>query len=425
MEEIVALYDEEGRPCGSAPRSRMRAENLRHAATAVVVRDSLGRVYVHRRTDTKDVYPGCYDFAAGGVLLAGEDPDVAAAREAEEELGVTSALVRLGEGDYADDHTRYHAFLYETTWDGPVRWQPEEVASGEWVTLERLAALIDDPEVPVMPDTAALLAGWLSGRLADVAHPDQGWDSVTTLVEGRWVDRVPRRPQVAERLLAETRLLPRLTARLDPELGIRVPEPVVLEADPLRVRHPVVPGRPSEPAALSAVDGARLGAFLRALHRTPPDVYADTGVPDADTALASLAETLADMRSRVLPLLPAGRGPAAEGLLAAAGAPYDPCLVHGDLGPEHLLADDSGLTGVIDWSDAVVGDPAVDLAWPLHGTPSPFADAVAAAYGANEELVRGAHRWHRLGPWWEVLAGLDHLGPSVVESGLAGVLARL
>ena len=53
----MALYDERGRPCGSVPRSRMRAENLRHAATAVVVRDPLGRVYVHRRTDTKDVYP--------------------------------------------------------------------------------------------------------------------------------------------------------------------------------------------------------------------------------------------------------------------------------------------------------------------------------------------------------------------------------
>ena len=80
MDEIVALYDERGRPVGSAPRSRMRAENLRHAATAVVVRDPWGRVHVHRRTDTKDVYPGRYDFAAGGVLLAGEEPlDAAAA----------------------------------------------------------------------------------------------------------------------------------------------------------------------------------------------------------------------------------------------------------------------------------------------------------------------------------------------------------
>jgi isopentenyldiphosphate isomerase len=167
VEEMVALYDDAGRPSGTAPRSRMRAENLRHAATAVVVRDRHGRVYVHRRTDTKDVYPGRYDFAAGGVLLAGEDPHEAARREAEEELGVTSELVPLGEADYADDQTRYHAYLYETTWDGPIRLQPDEVASGGWVTLERLAEMVADPDVPVMPDTAELLGPWVADRLEE------------------------------------------------------------------------------------------------------------------------------------------------------------------------------------------------------------------------------------------------------------------
>ena len=43
MDEIVALYDDGGRPAGSAPRPVMRAENLRHAATGVVVRDPLGQ----------------------------------------------------------------------------------------------------------------------------------------------------------------------------------------------------------------------------------------------------------------------------------------------------------------------------------------------------------------------------------------------
>lgn len=160
----MALYDDQGLPCGSAPRSRMRAENLRHAATAVVVRDSLGRVYVHRRTQTKDVYPGRRDFAAGGVVTAGEDPLAAAGRELAEELGVTGvALVPLGEGDFADDHTRVHAFCFAVTWDGPIRWQPEEVASGEWLTPDELVAqLAADPD-DWMPDTTALLGSWVAG----------------------------------------------------------------------------------------------------------------------------------------------------------------------------------------------------------------------------------------------------------------------
>nr|WP_233275909.1 NUDIX domain-containing protein [Isoptericola variabilis] len=156
MPELVALYDDAGRPCGVADRARVRAENLRHAATAVVVRRSTGEAYVHRRTQTKDVYPGLYDFCAGGVLQAGEEPRASAEREVAEELGVGGVqLEPLGEDDYADEHTRYHAYLYTCTYDGPVTWQPEEVAWGAWVTPERLAEMLRT--LPFVPDSTALL----------------------------------------------------------------------------------------------------------------------------------------------------------------------------------------------------------------------------------------------------------------------------
>ena len=159
--ELVALYGADGRPTGEVvDRARMRAENLRHAASHVVVRNSAGEVYVHRRTDTKDVYPGRYDFTAGGVLQAGEDPLESARRELAEELGITGVgLTVLFETDYADEHTRFHAFCYECRWDGPVRWQPEEVAWGDWVSPARLRELI--AEVPFMPDAVANLKPWL------------------------------------------------------------------------------------------------------------------------------------------------------------------------------------------------------------------------------------------------------------------------
>ena len=61
MVELVALYDDEGRPAGTADRARVRAENLRHAATGVVVRNARGEVYVtepHGREQTVDVRVG-------------------------------------------------------------------------------------------------------------------------------------------------------------------------------------------------------------------------------------------------------------------------------------------------------------------------------------------------------------------------------
>jgi aminoglycoside phosphotransferase (APT) family kinase protein len=420
VDEIVALYDERGRPAGSAPRSQMRARNLRHAATAVVVRDPLGRVYLHRRTDSKDVYPGRWDFAAGGVVLDGEDPAEAAVREAEEELGVTSPLVALGEGDYADDHTTYHAFRFVTEWDGPVRWQPEEVADGRWVTLEELDRLIKDPATELMPDTVALFGDWLAERLADVRRPEQGWDSETTIVEERWVDRLPRRPDVAPALRAEAAVL----GQIADLLPLSVPRPEVVDEDPLRLRHAIVPGEPADPERLTAEDGAAVGAFLRALHDIPSEVWSQAALSPIDTRATHL-RAVARMERMVIPRLPEELRNSGRELLTVASARPRICLVHGDLGPSHLLSTEGRVTGIIDWTDVHVGDPALDLAWILHGTPPPFAEAVADVYGVSTLLGARALTWRRLGPWHEVLYGLDGGGPSYVESGLAGVIARL
>lgn len=165
-EELVALYDDAGQPCGSAPRSRMRRENLRHAATTVVVTNRTGLVYVHRRTDTKDVFPGMHDFACGGVIAAGEEPLGAALRELAEELGIVGvSLTDLGPADYADAHTNYRSFRYEVEWDGPISWQPEEVAWGDWWRPEDILGKLEEPGWCV-PDTAALMHDWLIQRVA-------------------------------------------------------------------------------------------------------------------------------------------------------------------------------------------------------------------------------------------------------------------
>ena len=103
--ELVEHVDLRGRVIEVVTRSRMRAENLRHRSVAIIVTGSDGRLLVHRRADDKDLYPGWWDIAAGGVVGAGEDHDSAAARELAEELGVTGValdfvavdtLLRLG-----------------------------------------------------------------------------------------------------------------------------------------------------------------------------------------------------------------------------------------------------------------------------------------------------------------------------------------
>jgi Cys-tRNA(Pro) deacylase len=169
-DELVALVDADGTPVGSAPRSLVRRDNLLHSATAVLVRDGSGQIYLHRRSPAKDWAPGFHDCAAGGVLRHGEVPAESAARELAEELGIEGALLRpLGTSLYEDDALRCLEHCYETAWDGPVRHVDDEVAWGTWTTLEDLDRRLREPSWPFVPDTRQLLAGLAVDRVGDYA----------------------------------------------------------------------------------------------------------------------------------------------------------------------------------------------------------------------------------------------------------------
>ena len=155
-DEIVLIVDDENRPVGEAPRRRMRAERLPHRATYIFVLNSAGRVLVQRRTDTKDLFPGYYDLAAGGVVAAGESYEECAAREAEEELGIRDTpIAPRFDFHYADAHTRCFGRAFVCRHEGPFVLQAEEVASVRFRSREEIAR---GEVAPVTPDS--LVAFW-------------------------------------------------------------------------------------------------------------------------------------------------------------------------------------------------------------------------------------------------------------------------
>ncbi|MEW2397712.1 NUDIX domain-containing protein [Streptomyces sp. NPDC046862] len=130
-DEILDIVDENDRVIGQSPRGEAYARGLRHRCAFIHVRDAEGRIFVHRRTPTKLVFPSLYDMWVGGVVGAGESYDDAALREAEEELGV-SGLPRpahLFKFLYDDGAGQtWWSAVYEVRCDLPVNPQVEEVA---------------------------------------------------------------------------------------------------------------------------------------------------------------------------------------------------------------------------------------------------------------------------------------------------------
>ncbi|HSF32339.1 MAG TPA: NUDIX hydrolase YfcD [Candidatus Tectomicrobia bacterium] len=130
-DEIVAIVDAHNNVVGAAPRREMRAKRLLHRSTYILVFNSRGELYVQKRTLTKDVFPGYYDVAAGGVVLAGETYEQGAERELEEEMGIRGVpLTRLFEFYFEHAHTRLWGCAFSCMYDGEVTLQEEEVESG-------------------------------------------------------------------------------------------------------------------------------------------------------------------------------------------------------------------------------------------------------------------------------------------------------
>ncbi|MDJ1134398.1 NUDIX domain-containing protein [Streptomyces iconiensis] len=151
-DELLDIVDEQDRVMGQRLRGEVYAHRLRHRSTSIQVRDPEGRIFVHRRTPTKLIFPSMYDVVVGGVVGAGESYDAAALREAEEELGVTGLPMPEFRFKFLFETPEHSWFLrvYEVVCALPVHPQAEEVAWWDWLPPDTLEARL--PTWDVVPD---------------------------------------------------------------------------------------------------------------------------------------------------------------------------------------------------------------------------------------------------------------------------------
>lgn len=90
LNEPWDLYDRHFHIVGAQLRKDAVPQGLFHLTVAILVFDDRGQLLVQRRSPHKLHRPGCWDLAAGGSALRGESSAQAAARELQEELGITA-----------------------------------------------------------------------------------------------------------------------------------------------------------------------------------------------------------------------------------------------------------------------------------------------------------------------------------------------
>ena len=155
-DEMVEEVDSLGNVLRLVTRRQMRAEALWHRAVFIAVRSRAGELLVHRRAEAKDVWPGWWDVAVGGVVSPGESWEVAALRELSEELGVSGVELRsLGTGAYRDSEVKLVAACIEAITDGPFAYSDGEITETQWVATGEVRARIGQDSF--LPDSLALI----------------------------------------------------------------------------------------------------------------------------------------------------------------------------------------------------------------------------------------------------------------------------
>lgn len=154
--EIVQIVDSENRETGVTSRAEMRKNNLIHRATYILVFNQKGELFIQKRTMTKDVFPGLWDIAAGGVVQAGESYDLSAKRELKEELGVESETLQHRFDYYYDtEKNKVWGRVYTCIHEGPFTLQAEEIDEGKFLSIDDIFTL--HKTNPVTPDGMEIL----------------------------------------------------------------------------------------------------------------------------------------------------------------------------------------------------------------------------------------------------------------------------
>jgi aminoglycoside 2''-phosphotransferase len=263
----------------------------------------------------------------------------------------------------------------------------------------------------------------------------QGQFNNVLLVNEDTIFRFPKTPREAAKLTIETALLRNLQERVT----LPIPNPLYQSQEGASIGQVfmgfhLLPGEPLMPETLQALssEGHRqhiaeqLAEFLHQLHAMPVDAVSVT-LP-AFQGCEEWKDLYNRFHDRLFPFMrPDARRQVTKHFDDffgdARNCNYAPALIHGDFGTGNILIDASAncISGIIDFSSAQWGDPAVDVAAILAPVSfgEAFLDRFAVVYPGITEFFTRARFYAGTFALQEALFGLEDQDDKAFERGIA------
>jgi aminoglycoside phosphotransferase (APT) family kinase protein len=218
-----------------------------------------------------------------------------------------------------------------------------------------------------MDEIRTLLPRHLPGyEVRSLTMLGEGLDNAAYEVNGELIVRASKATDPALRSQATQREAD-LLAVVAGLSTLPVPEPVFVDAVAGLLAYVKLSGvrlidhQVTEPARLAPA----LGRFLSRLHQAPLETVEELVEWDTYPLLAWREDAERDYRE-IVEHIPAADRTLVEDFLGRTppAEPRTAAFCHNDLGAEHVLVDveENAVTGIIDWTDAAIADPARDLA---------------------------------------------------------------
>ena len=133
-EDIFDIVNDRDEVIGRGARSDVHRLGHKHRAVHVLVYNSRGRIFLQKRSQQKDTFPGAWDSSAAGHLDCGEDYDQCALRELREEIGLDlkNPPQRLFKIEACLETGQEFVWVYRCESEGPFVLHPEEIETGGW-----------------------------------------------------------------------------------------------------------------------------------------------------------------------------------------------------------------------------------------------------------------------------------------------------